>query len=422
MAHAAGGALDLEGKDASMVFVVSHGSDKRSVSCEMCKDDSGPGALASGPMRGTSSAMNTHRDNMTSRQRVTSALKHEQPDRTPFCWGFGPQPPARKAINACLARWDIEFDQLRAATDDEIRLGPRYVGPALEPNRSFWGWTTKPVSYGEGHYDEFDYQPLATAESVADVVNHDWPDPDWFDYEHPVAQLEKRDPNHEKFRVLASCNPLETLTWLMGLEKVMMFLALEPEIIHEGMERVTSFFEEYLRRSFRAAGQDAYDAVFGADDLGGQNGPLMSPKTYVEQIQPFHKRICQVGHEAGAWMLHHSDGSVHGVLGELIDAGIDCLEAVQTECADMAAEKIKADFGERVSFQGAVSVQQVLPRCSAEEVRAETRRLMDVLGAGGGYICGPSHAIQAGTPVENVVAMLETVKGVSLEEIIGRMD
>jgi len=365
--------------------------------------------------------MNTHRDSMTSRQRVTSALKHQQPDRTPFCWGFGPQPPARKAINAFLAQWNLEFDRLREATDDEIRVGPRYVGPKLEPHRSFWGWTTRPVSYGEGHYDEFDHQPLATAESVDDVAGYSWPDPDWFDYEHPAKTLEDRDPSHEKFRVLAACNPMETLTWLMGLEKVMMFLALEPEIIREGMERATGFFEAYLRRSFEAAPEGTYDAVFGADDLGGQNGPLMSPRTYVEQIQPFHKRICQAGHEAGAFMLHHSDGSVHGVLGELIDAGIDCLEAVQTECADMAPEKIKADFGDRVSFQGAVSVQQVLPRSSAEEVRTETRRLMYVLGAGGGYICGPSHAIQAGTPVENVVAMLETVKGASLEEIVGEM-
>ncbi len=360
----------------------------------------------------------TYRDEMTSRQRVTAALEHKQPDRVPFCWGFGPQPPVRKELNSLLAKWDVDFDRLREATDDEIRVGPRYVGPELTPRGSFWGWTTRSVSYGLGEYDEFDFQPLAEAESVEDVLGHAWPDPDWFDFEHPRKQLEQRDPEHKKFRVLSSCNPMEILTWLMGLEKVMINLAMEPEIIRAGMEKTTSFFEEMMRRSFDAAPEGTYDAVFGADDLGGQNGPLMSRTMYVDLIQPFHKRICDRAHSGANFVLHHSDGSVHGLLGQLIDAGVDCLEAVQTECADMAPEKIKADFGERISFQGAVSVQQILPRKSSQEVREEVRRLIDVLGRQGGYICGPSHAIQAGTPVENVIAMLETAKGRSLEEIV----
>jgi uroporphyrinogen decarboxylase len=360
----------------------------------------------------------TYRDEMTSRQRVTAALEHKQPDRVPFCWGFGPQPPVRKQLEAALAPQGLDFERLRQATDDEIRLGPRYAGPKLPPRTSYWGWTTRSVSYGLGEYDEFDHQPLASAQSVEDVLAHDWPDPDWFDFEHPWKQLEQCDPEHKKFRVLSSCNPMEILTWLMGLEKVMINLAMEPEIIRAGMEKTTSFFEEMMRRSFDAAPEGTYDAVFGADDLGGQNGPLMSASMYVEQIQPFHKLICATAHTGASFVLHHSDGSVHGLLAELIDAGVDCLEAVQTECADMAPEKIKADFGDRISFQGAVSVQQVLPRKSADEVRGEVRRLVDVLGAGGGYVCGPSHAIQAGTPVQNVIAMLEAAKGQSLEEII----
>ena len=101
----------------------------------------------------------------------------------------------------------------------------------------------------------------------------------------------------------------------------------------------------------------------------------------------------------------------------MIDAGMDCLEAVQFECVDMEPEKLKKHFGQRLAFRGGVSVQQVLPSCSAEQVRGEVRRLKEILGCDGGYICAPSHAIQAGTPPENIVAMVEEAVEKSMEQI-----
>jgi len=358
---------------------------------------------------------------LSSRERVIMALSHREPDRIPFSWSFGPQPPARKALDEYLKPYGLDYPQLYAATSDIRRFDPRYTGP-VHPNGGvwgYWGWTVRNVSYGEGSYEEFDYQPLASAESISDIENHAWPDPELFAYEELARQIRASDPEHRYFRILFGGNPLEILSWLMGLEKLMMTLAEEPEMIQAGLERITGILETILRRSAEAA-PDQFDAVYLYDDLGGQQGPLISRATYREHIMPYHRRLCDLSHRHARFTIHHSDGSVCALLDDLIEAGVDCLEAVQIECRDMQPELLKQRFGDRLSFQGAVSVQQILPRLSADEVRAEVRRMKEILGAGGGYICAPSHAIQAGTPPENVIAMVEEALQIPLVEIARR--
>jgi len=109
--------------------------------------------------------------------------------------------------------------------------------------------------------------------------------------------------------------------------------------------------------------------------------------------------------------MMHSDGAVFDILPDVMDAGVEVLEAVQVDAAGMEPERLKAAYGGRLSFHGAVSVQQLLPHSDAAGVMRECRRLVAVLGAEGGYIAAPSHAIQVGTPPENVLAMLRTVLG-----------
>jgi uroporphyrinogen decarboxylase len=107
----------------------------------------------------------------------------------------------------------------------------------------------------------------------------------------------------------------------------------------------------------------------------------------------------------------YGDGAVFDILPDLLDAGVDMLEAVQTDAAGMDPQRLKTAFGDRLGFHGGISVQSLLPHGDIATVERECRRLVDVLGQGGGYIAAPSHAIQVGTPPENVAAMLRAVLG-----------
>jgi uroporphyrinogen decarboxylase len=170
--------------------------------------------------------------------------------------------------------------------------------------------------------------------------------------------------------------------------------------------------ETRLRNVLESAG-DMVDIVFFADDLGSQTGLLMSIETYENLLKPFHMRLTETvrAYAPQARTMLHSDGAVFDILPSLIDAGFDVLEAVQTDATGMDPGRLKETYGSRLSFHGAISVQQLLPNADVGTVKNECRRLVDILGAGGGYIAAPSHAIQTGTPPENVMAMLEAVLG-----------
>jgi len=351
------------------------------------------------------------------RQRVLLNLAHQPADRPAFSWSFGPQPATRAALDDYLKPWGLDYQQLYCLTSDVRRFDAAYAGPSLPAKTSFWGWTVKAVSYGAGHYDEFDYKPLATAATVDDIAAHAWPNPEHFRYADLAGQVQQADPDHHFARILWIGNPLEILSWLMGLEQLMESLVLAPEVVHAALDRITTFFETQMRRAF-AVVPDGFDAVYGADDLGTQRGPMISRATYREMIMPYHRRLYALAHQHVRYTIHHSDGSVYDLLDDLIEAGVDCLEAVQVECQDMAPEKLKGRFGNRLSFQGGVSVQQVLPHLEPEQVRLEVRRLKKIFGAGGGYICAPSHAVQAGTPPENVIAMVEEAVEAPLAQIV----
>jgi uroporphyrinogen decarboxylase len=355
----------------------------------------------------------------TPRERVRTALAHRQPARVPFGWGFCATPEMGKQLEAYYAARGIDWPRLCDAVRDIRYIGPTFVGPADRNGNALWGIRQKAFSYGDGSYDEFDGYPLAGVETVAEIDAYPWPDPDWFDNSGMVANLLAEDPERRCARNLVGGSPFEIYCWMTGLEEGLINAVANPEVVTAALEHIVGFYAEKLRRSLAAAG-DYVDIVFLADDLGGQHGLLMSRETYRAVIQPFHARLAALVHEMAphAYVMFHSDGAVFDVLPDVIDAGIDVLEAVQTDADGMEPERLKAAFGDRLSFHGAISVQQLLPHCDAATVAEECRRLVRVLGEGGGYIAAPAHAIQVGTPPENVDAMLRAILGADYDSAL----
>jgi uroporphyrinogen decarboxylase len=129
---------------------------------------------------------------------------------------------------------------------------------------------------------------------------------------------------------------------------------------------------------------------------------------WAEFLKPHHVRMNRTIHEFGAKIVYHTDGAVMEAVPGLIEMGIDVLQALQFDAAGMDAAVLKATFGHRLSFEGGVSVQRTLPFGTPAQVRDEVEHLISTLGKGGGYILGPAHCIQAGTPAANIYAMFET--------------
>jgi len=147
-------------------------------------------------------------------------------------------------------------------------------------------------------------------------------------------------------------------------------------------------------------------------DFGTQRGPIMSNATYRKLYQPFHKRVNDWIHEHTSWKTFiHSCGSVEPLLKDFIDAGFDILNPVQTSAAKMDPRHLKERYGDRMAFWGGgVDTQQTLPFGTPDQVRREVRERIRIFAPGGGFIFNTVHNVQPGVPVENVIAMYETLR------------
>ena len=147
-------------------------------------------------------------------------------------------------------------------------------------------------------------------------------------------------------------------------------------------------------------------------DFGMQTGPFISPAAYRDLYQPFHRRLNDWIHENTSWKTFiHSCGSVVPLVEDFIAAGFDILNPVQCSAANMRPAELKRRFGERVTFWGGgVDTQRTLPFGTPDDVRREVRERIEAFGPGGGFVFNPIHNVQPQTPVENLLAMVETLR------------
>jgi uroporphyrinogen decarboxylase len=379
---------------------------------------------------------------MTPRERVRSALAHREPDRVPA--DFLATPVVWDALAARLRVGPVAVpaeyvDPIREAVLDWLEVDLRVVSydmfcnppqTALDagavvdwwgsldrstPNRMWrqrladgsskdvWGIHRRAVRHGAGEYDELASCPLAAAESVEEVEGYPWPEPDWWDLDALPQLVSALDPFHLRYRI---GSVFETAWQLRGLQELLVDLVAEPEIPRAIMSRITDVLVEVTRRVLDQVG-DRIDLVYFYDDVAAQNSLLISPETWRTEVRPHHARLTQLALDRGVPVMYHCDGAVAPLIPSLIDLGVTVLNPIQPGASGMEPARLKADFGDRLTFHGGVDIVEKLPNGTPGEVADEVRRLVRVLGAGGGYILGSSHHIQPDTPIENVLAMYD---------------
>ena len=184
----------------------------------------------------------------------------------------------------------------------------------------------------------------------------------------------------------------------------------EPEAVDALMRHMVDYYAAVSQRIFDAAG-DALDVFFIGNDLGSQTGPLLSPALFRRFVLPHIKRLIDLGHAYRLKVQMHCCGGFAPLIPDLIAAGLDGLHAVQPSCAGMDLATLKRDFGAKILFNGAIDSHHILIAGTPDLVRAKTRAVLDIMMPGGGYIAGASHdSILEETPLENVVAMFDTIR------------
>ena len=343
---------------------------------------------------------------MTPRERVLTALEHRQPDRTPC--DFWAEDCTWKRLFAHVGHEDK--DRLL----DELGVDVRHLEIPGVPERALGGGVFQNF-WGERYiYRQTPWGPmredvrgaLADAGALADLERFDWPTPDQFDYSSLPGQC-RRWEQHALLYGFADVWQRPGL--VRGWEGMFLDMVERPEWVHFLCRKFTDFYrEEYTRAAEATRGR--IDLYLLISDLGSQTGPLVSLPMFRRLVAPYLKEMIDCIHGLGAKVLYHSCGQIRPFIPELIALGVDALDPIQPVGLEMAPERLKADFGDRLTFHGGIDMQRLLPHGSPAEVRAEVRRYCETLGRGGGYILGPAHLFQPDVPPENVLAVYEAVQ------------
>jgi len=165
-----------------------------------------------------------------------------------------------------------------------------------------------------------------------------------------------------------------------------------------------------MKRYFDIAG-DSIDMVFLSDDMGSQESLLFSTAMWDRFLKDRMKRWCDLIHSYNMKVFFHSDGACEPLIERLIDCGVDVFNPIQHVCPGMDMARLKEKYGDKLIFHGAVDNQKIIPYGKVEDVRKETLNCMEILGKDRqGYVCCSCHNIQPGTPFENILALVDTVK------------
>jgi uroporphyrinogen decarboxylase len=397
---------------------------------------------------------------MNHRQRVLTALCHQEPDRVPIDFGatgdstimavgyqelrkhLGLTPSTTRVIDVfqhtAVIEQDVRlalgvdvmpvFDEPNEWRSDTLSDGSPAEFPArFQPHLQDDGSQVVFDAAGNvvlkmprgGHYFDPVYSPLAGATSVKEIDEHmdaieNYDTPAHLDksYEEQARKAKTlRESTDYALAGFFGGHILQASQSLRGWETFLMDLLVNKKFAHALMDRLT---EAHIRRFERyAATVGQYvDVVHFEEDLGMQDRPLLRPSLYREMVKPYHHKLFGFAKSrCDAYLLLHTDGAVAPFMPDFIEMGVDAVNPIQVSAAGMDTRELKREFGRDITFWGAgCESQSVLPFGTPEQVADEVKRRIDDLAPGGGFVFSSIHNVQSGVPVENTVTMFKTAR------------
>ena len=409
---------------------------------------------------------------MTPRERVLASINHKEPDRVPVDLGSTPSSGISAiAYNNLKNHLGIEqgntrvYDVVQQLAQPEDLIMDRFgvdvldIGRAFNTNDADWYdiiltdgseaqyplWF-RPVQQADGSWSAFsadgtliakmpaggmffdqtcfpyidgypsNYRdlPQAMAQVLwAALVHSPWDHAGDEGFWHTLRKraLALRENSERALMIVCGCNLFEWGTFLRRIDNFLMDLVTEPHEVERLLEALMEQHLATLEKVCQAVGDIADILRFG-DDLGMDDGPFMSPDIYRRLFKPRHKQLCDYVKKHS--LMHtflHSCGSIYKLLPDLIEAGYDIINPVQTNCRDMEPTRLKQEFGSDITFWGGgCDTRHVLNSATPAEVKSHVLGRLEIFTPGGGFVFNPVHNILPEVPPENIVAMFEAVQ------------
>lgn len=409
---------------------------------------------------------------MTSRERVMAAVNHKQPDYVPLDLGATPSSGIsaiaynnlKKYLNMTTGHTRI-FDVVQQVVQPEDEILNRFGVDVIDIGRVFnekdedWydveladgsigqypRWF-KPQKQANGDYLVFDKEGTQIAKMPVGATFfdqtyfpyvEDYPD-DFSDLDHQMGKVlwnalvhspwdHAGDPDFYKtlrertialrqstdkaLMITCGCNLFEWGTFLRRMDNFLMDTYAEPENVEALVEQLMMRHLATLEKVCESVG-DVVDILRFGDDLGMDTGMFMSREKYRDLFKPHHTKLNEYVHKhSNMKTFLHSCGSIYPIMGDLIDAGYDVINPVQTTAYQMDPVTLKREFGKDITFWGGgCNTRTILNRSKPEEVYEYSRRMIDIFAQDGGFVFNQEHNIMPDVPPENIVAMYRAVE------------
>lgn len=410
---------------------------------------------------------------MNSRERVLAAIAHKQPDQVPVDLGSTPSSGisaiAYSNLLKAIGRTDLPvqiYDVVQQLAQPDMSIIDRFGVDVLDIGRAFnteekdWHETIlangdkafypihfNPVKQADGSYHCYDedgkrllalmpqgatffdqsYFPYINGfpenydtldEEMGRVlwsryVHSPWDhtqDPDfWKTLREKTLQL--RASTDKALMIVCGCNLFEWGTFLRRMDNFLMDLLCEPDQVARMLDQLLERHLATLAKVCDSVG-DIVDIIRFGDDLGMTSGPFMDVDTYRSLFKPRHKQLCDyVKTHSQMYTFIHSCGSISSLMPDLIEAGIEIFNPVQTNARQMEPEFLKKEFGQDCTFWGGgVETVGTLNNGTPEQVREQVLERLEIMSAGGGFVFNTVHNILPDVPPQNILAMFDAVK------------
>jgi len=347
---------------------------------------------------------------MTSKERVLTTFANREADRVPINYLANTDIDRRLKIHFGLTPTDDEG--LRQALGVDFRgAGAWYKGSRLHAEiaglqvNPEWGVRTRWIEHGSGGYWDFCDFPLQNA-SDDTIINWPMPSPDDYDYSYVETACRKEKEYAVNIGGPGLPDIINGTGFLFGMEETLVRLATDDEAMAVFLERRLAILLEVTQRTLEAA-KGGIDFMWIGEDLGTQIAPLISLDMFRRVIRPRQQKFVDLAKAYNLPVMIHTCGCSSWAYEDFIEMGINVVDTLQPEAANMSPKYLKKTFGGRLAFHGCISTAGVLSSGTVDQVVANCRETLEIMMPGGGYCFAPTHCIQDNSPTENVVAMYD---------------
>ena len=335
---------------------------------------------------------------LTQKERVIAQIKHEETDRVPYHLMFDPGSNIEERVDEYYGNnvWRSKVDNAIF----QLPLPSLGINIDLDADRFTDAYGTK------WRLDRRPFHIEKTALSRPSLDNFQFPKvSDLFDEDFEKKSLQLIEQQKDNFVVAAYGFGLFERSWVLrGFENVLMDVVDNTDFYEELLDKLLDHQMEILERLLKLP----VDGIWFFDDWGYQQGVLIGPARWRKLFKSRYEKLYRRTHDSGKYVLSHCCGSIDKILPDVIEIGLDVYQSVQPEAKNSNPYDLKKKFGKNITFWGGLGSQDMIPFRSPSEIKDEIRNLCQNMSKNGGYILGPSKEIQPETPIENIIAVIET--------------